>query len=184
MNKKPDHHDIEEAVREIACREQSLSNRETWIRAREIATGERAALIVEREQQLEEREHCVLLRERAVQARATLLAASELEAASGEDMRTIDLAEVVAKAVDAVRRLVGERGHVLRVSVASSLWVHGNRDRLGLFLADLLIDSAQSMQPGGWIEVTGERDGNRVRLLVEDNDVGVRADVRLPLSPS
>ena len=55
-----------ESAADVEQRERAVSNRETWVRAREMVTGEHDAFIADREGQLNERETVVQLREEAV----------------------------------------------------------------------------------------------------------------------
>jgi signal transduction histidine kinase len=64
------------AMRDPDTREQALANREAWVRAREIVTGEHDIIIAEREEQLTGREQLVKAREETLRARAEALAAS------------------------------------------------------------------------------------------------------------
>ena len=62
---------------DVSRREQSVTNRETWVRARELVTGEHDAHVANREGQVSERETVVQLREQSVRSRVLLDAATE-----------------------------------------------------------------------------------------------------------
>jgi signal transduction histidine kinase len=75
MTEKPDPREGAIAP-DLEQRELRVANRETWVRAREITTGEHDAIIAEREEKIDEREMLVRLREEALQARLALAQAN------------------------------------------------------------------------------------------------------------
>jgi PAS domain S-box-containing protein len=86
----------------------------------------------------------------------------------------LELATVVAKAVEAIGPLLEQRHHRLEVTVPlRGLLVEGDEVRLTQVVNNLLTNAARYTPPGGRIEVIGERDGDQAVLRVRDNGVGI-----------
>ena len=86
----------------------------------------------------------------------------------------LELATVVAKAVEAIGPLLEQRHHRLELSVPlRGLLVEGDEVRLTQVVNNLLTNAARYTPPGGRIEVIAERDGVEAVLRVRDNGVGI-----------
>jgi len=86
----------------------------------------------------------------------------------------LELASVVAKAVEATASLVEQQRHQLLLSVpAKGLPVEADEVRLTQVVSNLLTNAARYTQPGGRIEVTAAREGEDVVLRVKDNGIGI-----------
>jgi PAS domain S-box-containing protein len=86
----------------------------------------------------------------------------------------VELANIVAKAVEATGPLLEKRQHVLEVSVDSEgLAVDADEVRLTQVVSNLLSNAAQFTPPGGTVVVVAERDGGDVVLRVRDTGVGI-----------
>jgi signal transduction histidine kinase/DNA-binding response OmpR family regulator len=90
----------------------------------------------------------------------------------------LDLAEVVAHAVEAGRPAVEAAQHRLEVAVPSDpVWVNGDAARLTQVLTNLLNNAAKYTDPGGRITLTLAREGGEAVLRVRDSGVGIPADM-------
>lgn len=88
------------------------------------------------------------------------------------------LADVVQDAVDTARPLIEERGHELVLDVPPEpLHVDADRTRLAQVFGNLLNNAAKYTDPGGRIRVAVERRDGDVAVAVEDNGVGIPADM-------
>jgi CheY-like chemotaxis protein/two-component sensor histidine kinase len=88
----------------------------------------------------------------------------------------VELAVVVAKAIEMTSPLIEERMHYLAVDVPSSgLPVNGDPARLVQAISNLLTNAAKYTEPRGriWIKATG--NGNHIELRVRDNGIGMDA---------
>ncbi|HVV86831.1 MAG TPA: hybrid sensor histidine kinase/response regulator, partial [Kofleriaceae bacterium] len=86
----------------------------------------------------------------------------------------VDLADVVADAVETTRPLFDRRRHRLDVEVPHGTWVvHGDRVRLAQVVANLLSNAAKYTEPGGHVRVTASDRGGSVSLCVRDNGIGM-----------
>jgi PAS domain S-box-containing protein len=86
----------------------------------------------------------------------------------------LELASVVAKAVEATASLVEQQRHQLLLSVPSKgLPVEADEVRLTQVVSNLLTNAARYTPPGGRIEVTAAREGGDVVLRVKDNGIGI-----------
>jgi signal transduction histidine kinase/ActR/RegA family two-component response regulator len=87
-----------------------------------------------------------------------------------------DLAAVVRSAIETSRPLVEAAGHDLIVNVPSEpLTVVGDGLRLTQVFANLMTNAAKYTNAGGKIWVTVSRDGDRARVSVRDNGIGIPA---------
>jgi len=86
----------------------------------------------------------------------------------------IDIATVVARAVEAVRSLINTRHQVLEVSLPSEpIHLEADPTRLEQVLVNLLNNAAKYTNPGGHIRLLVEREGHEVVLKVRDTGVGI-----------
>jgi PAS domain S-box-containing protein len=86
----------------------------------------------------------------------------------------IELATVVARAVETVQPLVDAQGHQLSVRMASdSLLLEGDPVRLAQVVGNLLTNAAKYTERNGRIWLTAERDGEMAVLRVRDNGIGI-----------
>ena len=90
----------------------------------------------------------------------------------------VGIEPLVASAVEQSRPLVAARGHSLAVEVGPELVaarVHGDATRLVQVIANLLNNAAKYTPAGGAIRLVATREGERVRLCIEDNGIGIDA---------
>jgi CheY-like chemotaxis protein len=86
----------------------------------------------------------------------------------------VELAEVMAKALETSSPLLEERSHQLSVSVPSrGLVVDADDERLAQVFSNLLTNAAKFTEPGGRIAVTAELRESRVRVVIRDSGVGI-----------
>ncbi len=86
----------------------------------------------------------------------------------------VELATVVARAVETVQPLVDAQGHQLNVRIASdSLLLEADPVRLAQVVGNLLTNAAKYTEPNGRIWLTAERDGETAVLRVRDNGIGI-----------
>jgi signal transduction histidine kinase/integral membrane sensor domain MASE1 len=90
----------------------------------------------------------------------------------------VDLGEVAARAAEAVRPLVEERGQQLAVSRPDEpLVVHADPTRLDQVTANLLHNAVRYTEPGGRIAVTVSSESEQAVLRVEDTGIGLRPEM-------
>jgi PAS domain S-box-containing protein len=94
------------------------------------------------------------------------------------DRKPVDMADVVAAAVEISRPLIDERGHTLRLELpARPLLVNGDLMRLAQVVSNLLNNAAKYTQPPGRISLTAEQANAEVVLTVRDTGIGIPADM-------
>ena len=92
------------------------------------------------------------------------------------DKRPLELASVVAKAVEATGPLLEERGHRLDLSVSpEGLRVDADEVRLTQVVNNLLSNAARYTPPGGTVTITGAREDEAVVLRVRDTGIGIES---------
>jgi signal transduction histidine kinase len=93
-------------------------------------------------------------------------------------MDSIQLASVVAAAVETSRPLMTERTHRLHVNLpAVPVTLHADPARLAQVLSNLLTNAARYTPPGGDIHLTAEISPAHVLMRVRDTGIGISADL-------
>ena len=88
--------------------------------------------------------------------------------------KRLELASVVAKAVEAAESLLEQRRHELVLCVPSQGFpIEGDEVRLTQVVSNLLTNAGRYTAPGGRIEVAADREGGDVILRVRDNGTGI-----------
>jgi PAS domain S-box-containing protein len=94
--------------------------------------------------------------------------------------KRIDLASILDGAIEAARPMIEERKHTLTRSYVSGLLpVDGDPVRLQQIAENLITNAAKYTEPGGRIEVIGERVGDNAVFHVRDNGLGIPPE-RIP----
>jgi CheY-like chemotaxis protein/nitrogen-specific signal transduction histidine kinase len=91
---------------------------------------------------------------------------------------TVEIAEVVAKAVEMASLLFEERAHRLAIEAprVGLLW-EGDPIRLAQVVANLLTNAARYTPRGGDVRLTAIKHGAEVVIRVRDNGVGISAEM-------
>jgi CheY-like chemotaxis protein/two-component sensor histidine kinase len=89
----------------------------------------------------------------------------------------VEVAEVVAAAVETARPLIDARAHRFTMTLReTSLRVKGDFARLAQILANLLNNAAKYTEPNGSIWLTVAREGAEVVFSVRDSGMGIPAE--------
>jgi len=92
--------------------------------------------------------------------------------------KPIELATVIARAVESVRPLIDAEGHELTVTPPQGpVWIDADPVRMSQVISNLLSNAAKYTEPRGHIHVTAQRDGDRAVIRVRDTGIGIAADV-------
>jgi len=90
----------------------------------------------------------------------------------------VELAVVIAKAIEMASPIFEQRSHTLAVDVPrEGLMLEADQVRLGQVLFNLLTNAAKYTDPGGRIAVKGWRDENSVAISVQDNGAGISKEM-------
>ena len=92
-------------------------------------------------------------------------------------LEPVDLAGVIAGAVDTTMPLIDSFGHHLTVTLPGGpVRLRGDAVRLTQIVANLLNNAAKYTEPGGHIELAVRREHGGVLLAVRDDGIGVESD--------
>jgi signal transduction histidine kinase len=103
-----------------------------------------------------------------------LLARADSDAIELERV-SCDLAEEAGDAFEAFLPVASDHGVRLELDVAEAT-VHGDPSRLRQLVAILVDNAVRHTPPDGTVRVDVRRDGDRARLVVEDDGPGIRSD--------
>ena len=78
----------------------------------------------------------------------------------------VEIAEVVAKAIEVATPLLDQRTHVLDVDVPRQLWVRGDASRLNQVVSNLLTNAAKYTPPSGRITVRATEGRGEIVIRV------------------
>jgi PAS domain S-box-containing protein len=92
------------------------------------------------------------------------------------DLERVNLAGVVRAALDSI----GPAAQAKRIRIIEGLpdlgSVHGDFERLQQIVWNLLSNAVKFTNPGGTVEISGERTGSSVRVSVRDTGIGIPAE--------
>jgi PAS domain S-box-containing protein len=93
-------------------------------------------------------------------------------------LEPVDLAPILADAVETVRPLLEERSHELSLSIASGgLRLVADAARLEQVLVNLLANAAKYTEAGGKIALSARREGGEVVVVVRDTGIGIAPEL-------
>ena len=90
---------------------------------------------------------------------------------------TLDLATVIARAIEMTQPQFEHRRQKLEVSVAPDLVVQGDAVRLAQVIANLLTNAAKYSDRDTTTKLTASAAGDRVRISVRDQGIGISAEM-------
>ncbi|MEO8165602.1 MAG: HAMP domain-containing sensor histidine kinase [Betaproteobacteria bacterium] len=89
-----------------------------------------------------------------------------------------DLQSILADAIEQSRAIVAARGHQLQIDLSNEpMILNADRTRLIQVFANLLSNAAKYTDHGGRISITAERDEKYAVVSVQDNGIGIGADM-------
>jgi two-component system CheB/CheR fusion protein len=92
--------------------------------------------------------------------------------------QSIDVVNVVRDAIETSRPLLAEGNRHFAVELAAEpMMVHGDHARLVQVVSNLLNNAARCTHEGGDIRLMLTRDGERARISVRDDGIGIAADM-------
>jgi len=90
----------------------------------------------------------------------------------------VELADVVARAIEMTSPVLEHRQHHLAVHVPSrGFAVDGDPDRLAQVVSNLLTNAAKYTERGGRITVAAEQRGDRLAIRVQDTGIGIAPEM-------
>ena len=92
--------------------------------------------------------------------------------------RDLELADLVAEALEVSSPLLEQRGQLVEVDVPrQGLGVHADRERMVQAVANLITNAAKYSDPGSRITIRGARAGDKVRLSIRDRGAGIAPEM-------
>jgi PAS domain S-box-containing protein len=94
----------------------------------------------------------------------------------------VELAEIVARAVELASPLLERKAHQLTVEVPErDLALRGDPTRLAQVVANVLTNAAKYTEPGGAVSIRAERvrdaEGDRIQLHIRDTGIGISQEM-------
>lgn len=89
----------------------------------------------------------------------------------------VEIAEVVAKAIEVATPLLDQRTHTIDLDVPRRLWVQGDAIRLNQVVSNLLTNAAKYTPSGGRISVRATDEQDEVVIRVRDTGIGIAPDM-------
>ncbi len=89
----------------------------------------------------------------------------------------VDLAEVVADAIETASALIERRGHRLEAHVQAGLVLDADRDRLKQVFVNLLTNAAKYTEPGGRVAIEADREDGNALVRVSDSGRGIAPEL-------
>jgi signal transduction histidine kinase len=92
---------------------------------------------------------------------------------------TVEIADLVARAVETVQPLIVERGHRLTLDVAREpIRIFGDSLRLTQAVGNVLSNAAKYTENGGHISLTARQVDGIVEIRVQDTGIGIPSDLQ------
>ena len=93
-------------------------------------------------------------------------------------MEPMELATIIARAIETAQSLIDLRGHILQISQPSeSLVLHADLVRMTQVVGNLLTNSAKYTPANGHIWLTARIEGEEAVLEVRDDGIGIELDM-------
>jgi signal transduction histidine kinase len=90
----------------------------------------------------------------------------------------VDVASLVALAIEAVDPLIREKRHQLSVTYADApIVINADATRLVQCIVNLLTNAAKYTDEGGAISIRLSGDGSRCRIAIQDNGIGISTEL-------
>ena len=90
----------------------------------------------------------------------------------------LEIATIIAVAIETASPLIEGRRHALRVNAPSrGLEVSADRARLAQAISNLLNNAAKYTEPGGQLTVSAEREGDWIAISVRDSGMGITREM-------
>jgi len=91
--------------------------------------------------------------------------------------QTLDLADIVANAIEATSPLLEQRHHQLTVDVPRGVSIRGDATRMTQVITNVVSNAAKYTEPGGDIRINAQCEGPHVVLRVKDSGIGISPDM-------
>jgi signal transduction histidine kinase len=92
-------------------------------------------------------------------------------------LERIDVADIIAKAIEMASPLLEEREHDLQVDVDRGILVDADPARLSQVFANLLTNAAKYTEKGGRIAIRASSDAGSAAVAVRDSGIGIGPDM-------
>ena len=96
-------------------------------------------------------------------------------------VRRMDIGELVKDILDEQKSMIAEKKHKIKINIPDHpVDIYGDEQYLRMALENVINNAIKYTEPGGKISINVEAAGNNVKILIEDNGVGVNhADLPL-----
>lgn len=92
---------------------------------------------------------------------------------------TVEVATVIARAVETVQPLIDAQNHQLTISVPTeSMLIEADTVRLSQVISNLLTNAAKYTDPGGHLTLSAQHDDDCIELRIKDNGIGLAPEMQ------
>lgn len=103
-----------------------------------------------------------------------LLDLAKIESGIRLDLKPVDVQELVGECIDSLKPVISAKALQMTLDFPPDLpHMLADRARLQQILLNLISNAVKYTQPEGWIRVVGERRDKMVRVVVQDNGMGI-----------
>jgi signal transduction histidine kinase len=89
----------------------------------------------------------------------------------------VDLAKIVAQAVEIADPILEQRRHHVEIHVPEGIALNADGGRLVQVISNLLTNAARYTPPGGHIRLDATREGDDAVLRLKDDGIGIEAEI-------
>ncbi|MBB5174746.1 sensor histidine kinase [Texcoconibacillus texcoconensis] len=93
-----------------------------------------------------------------------------------EQVEKLNLTTELKKVIELIRPLATMKGIELNVSIEDTGFINGDKVKFHQCMLNVLKNSVEAMEQGGWLEVKTKRHKNKCEITVKDNGIGMTPD--------
>lgn len=93
-------------------------------------------------------------------------------------MELIDMCVLVGECVEQIRFKAEEKDQKIETETTGKIWVLVDKEKLWRVVSNLIVNAIKFSRPKGTVRVRVARQGNKMRLTVQDHGIGIPEDLK------